>query len=589
MTSQVFFQYLNVQMLQVLLNETTTLNPTNGTSNSTVIDSNLDQEGLLAMVYPVISSLYFNVIFMGLCASLISFTITLIIERAGSRVGGVISSIPTAVVPSTLGFALDALFKFGQDSTTRQHVMTRGFFTIPIGTFMTAIFLLCWKVLPPHIDQLVVKRWRRFISSKIEQLKSKAKTSNSKIEDLDVNSSQPSTTIEVVNKNNDQEGEKLKESTEVPPTPTASSTNEEESLQQEDLTNVIILSEKDESPNESSPTTVIQIENSNSADDEPTFQIKALQALGSDTLIKVMSGLLVCLLGVSIWTVMASTYMTAISLIQWRDEIHIAISVLCFVATLVLAVKVSWTYKVYKPLNQSSNTNSNTPTSPEKKKFKKSRLIIFALRIGLPFCLVSISVLLNAMQLTLLAGLFASFPTIYMTTLFTLWIGNEDETLAVESVGPMMLGSCSVSLYSMIACPTMFSWNLLAGAFVAYGCAVVGINIPAFFYLRWRKIVGEKSMNKAQFLIEEGNSETKLQALKLQDSMSSPVQNYTEYTHDDMELSATDFPSNKLSFGSSIGSKSVDSISSLESAETCSMERSHSSESLHSVISDIEV
>lgn len=97
MTSQVFFQYLNVQMLQVLLNETTTLNPTNGTSNSTVIDSNLDQEGLLAMVYPVISSLYFNVIFMGLCASLISFTITLIIERAGSRVGGVISSIPTAV------------------------------------------------------------------------------------------------------------------------------------------------------------------------------------------------------------------------------------------------------------------------------------------------------------------------------------------------------------------------------------------------------------------------------------------------------------------------------------------------------------
>ncbi|KAG2375173.1 hypothetical protein C9374_010177 [Naegleria lovaniensis] len=497
-------------------------------SNSTTVEEGNSM--FATLLYPIISSVYFNTIFMGLCASCISLAITLVIEKWGSRVGGIIGSIPTAVVPSTMGFALDALVKYNDQPDERKHVMIRSFYSIPIGTLMTAVFLLSWKVLPSLIETYLMKRfWKKRL----------VQVSHEFIEDgMSLSST-------------DQDCH-----TSINEVPKATVPQQQQH---------IVESELDRTKPQNSL---------------PLRPLPLAIIMQSNAFRKVFMASLVCSCGVFIWLLLAVSYMTSITLVNWNDTIHIIISCVCFTVHVALAVVTTWTYKPYS----SSSSEAAIPNEENEKKSssrRRKRIAILMLRVALPFCLVSFSVLLNAMKLTLLAGLAASFPTLYMTTLFTLWIGNDDERLAVESVGPMTLGSASVSLYAIAACPIMLSKSLVVGAVFAYSVAVGMINIPAFFYLNWRKSVHDENVERGKAM-EESLSQISLvfeesPQLHSMSTTSSPSQSENEYTYDDTEYLSPTLPN-------STNLKSVESMSSL--CDTVSdIHRSASSESLVSSIS----
>ncbi len=75
-----------------------------------------------------------------LFAGLVAIGATLAIERWGGRLGGVLGSIPTTIVPASLGIAA------GSASTAEYQ---QAMLAVPAGMLLNAGYLLLWRLLPP--------------------------------------------------------------------------------------------------------------------------------------------------------------------------------------------------------------------------------------------------------------------------------------------------------------------------------------------------------------------------------------------------------------------------------------------------------
>jgi hypothetical protein len=91
-------------------------------------------------------------------------------------------------------------------------------------------------------------------------------------------------------------------------------------------------------------------------------------------------------------------------------------------------------------------------------------------------------------------GIISTFPSIFLTTMFTLWL-SQGNAVPCGAVGPMMLGSSSVSFYAMVyryLCRA-FSPNVNSSALIAipitWIVAVVCISFPCHIFLTWRRSV----------------------------------------------------------------------------------------------------
>jgi len=93
-----------------------------------------------------------------------------------------------------------------------------------------------------------------------------------------------------------------------------------------------------------------------------------------------------------------------------------------------------------------------------------------------------------------LAGIFACFPSIFLTTMVSLWI-SQGESVPTSAVGPMMLGSASVYIYAIffaLAFPYFvarwaLAWAVIFTSISMWLLAVIGISLPVYFGLRWRQ------------------------------------------------------------------------------------------------------
>jgi hypothetical protein len=83
------------------------------------------------------------------------------------------------------------------------------------------------------------------------------------------------------------------------------------------------------------------------------------------------------------------------------------------------------------------------------------------------------------------AGMAATFPAIFLTTMTSLWLA-QGEAVQAGAVGPMMLGSTSVAAYSLLAAWTIPSLGLAAGSATAWLLAAACVTWPAWLYLRRR-------------------------------------------------------------------------------------------------------
>jgi len=82
----------------------------------------------------------------------------------------------------------------------------------------------------------------------------------------------------------------------------------------------------------------------------------------------------------------------------------------------------------------------------------------------------------------LLAGMASVFPAIFLTTMAGLWV-SQGQAVQAGAVGPMILGSASVSAYSVLCAFTVPAWGPWAGCAAAWASAVLGVSMPAWWWL----------------------------------------------------------------------------------------------------------
>ncbi len=98
---------------------------------------------------------------------------------------------------------------------------------------------------------------------------------------------------------------------------------------------------------------------------------------------------------------------------------------------------------------------------------------------------IGLSVLLAEVAGPMAAGLAATFPAIFLTTMVSLWL-SQGTAVQAGAVGPMMLGSASVSAYAVLVALTLPAWGPLWGATSAWLGAVALVTLPAALWLARR-------------------------------------------------------------------------------------------------------
>jgi hypothetical protein len=92
---------------------------------------------------------------------------------------------------------------------------------------------------------------------------------------------------------------------------------------------------------------------------------------------------------------------------------------------------------------------------------------------------------LGSLGLGIASGLCSTFPAIFLTTMVSLWLA-QGEAVPTGAIGPMMLGSTSVSVYALLTCATFPAFGVARGSALAWICAVSAVAAPSFVWLRRR-------------------------------------------------------------------------------------------------------
>ena len=82
----------------------------------------------------------------GLFAAVVAAAVTRAIERLGGTTGGILSTIPTTIVPASIGLAAAA--------DGDHDALIHGLFAVPAGIILDVAFLYLWRVLPSRIERL---------------------------------------------------------------------------------------------------------------------------------------------------------------------------------------------------------------------------------------------------------------------------------------------------------------------------------------------------------------------------------------------------------------------------------------------------
>ena len=99
-----------------------------------------------------------------LAAGIVSAGATVAVERFGGRVGGILGTVPTTIMPATMG--LFATHPMDSDGTSSEGFL-RSVAMVPAGMMLNAAFLASWRVLPRwlHSDDSRTTLWRCVVAS----------------------------------------------------------------------------------------------------------------------------------------------------------------------------------------------------------------------------------------------------------------------------------------------------------------------------------------------------------------------------------------------------------------------------------------
>jgi len=122
----------------------------------------------------------------------------------------------------------------------------------------------------------------------------------------------------------------------------------------------------------------------------------------------------------------------------------------------------------------------NPPTPSGSRRVGPATLLARGVLAGVA---IAVSVWLVRVGGPLAAGMAAVFPAIFLTTMASLWI-SQGESVQSGAVGPMMLGSSSVSAFALAAAVTFPLLGPALGTAAAWVVAVAVVTVPAWLWLR---------------------------------------------------------------------------------------------------------
>jgi hypothetical protein len=98
----------------------------------------------LASIFPTVLDAARDVAVPGLFAGVVAILATVVVERFGGVSGGVLSSIPTTIVPAAIGI-------WSRSATVDDFRRSMAF--VPVGILLNAGYLVLWRVVPARIGR----------------------------------------------------------------------------------------------------------------------------------------------------------------------------------------------------------------------------------------------------------------------------------------------------------------------------------------------------------------------------------------------------------------------------------------------------
>ena len=89
-----------------------------------------------------------HVLLSAFFSGIVAILATVAIERLGGKYGGILASIPTTIIPASIGFWLTA---------ESQSDFQDSLYIVPVGMLINALFLLLWRVIPPKLPNIGLK------------------------------------------------------------------------------------------------------------------------------------------------------------------------------------------------------------------------------------------------------------------------------------------------------------------------------------------------------------------------------------------------------------------------------------------------
>ena len=105
---------------------------------------------------------------------------------------------------------------------------------------------------------------------------------------------------------------------------------------------------------------------------------------------------------------------------------------------------------------------------------------------------IGIAIVLSGWLGGLAAGVASIFPAMFLTAMVSLW-WSQGQAVPGGAVGPMMLGSASVSAYAVVAREAVPWFGIWTGSLVSWCFAVLLVTVPAWWWLGWRRRVAERN------------------------------------------------------------------------------------------------
>jgi hypothetical protein len=174
-------------------------------------------------------------------------------------------------------------------------------------------------------------------------------------------------------------------------------------------------------------------------------------------------------LALGAWIAVASGVMLAHELVAPTVAQSIAIGAIAFACGIALGVA------------------ANQRPHPAPKGTHRVGPIVLVVRGLAAAVVIGIALLLARAGLPVASGLAAVFPVIFTTIMVATWLAQGSH-VPTGAVGPMALGTLSVSAYALLATLLFPVMPLAAAAALAWVLSVACVSVPAYLFLRRQRL-----------------------------------------------------------------------------------------------------